>query len=270
MNLTVTTDEWTGPDDEFASEGPSEAADSESSEDDSSHEANRGRVALIATPIGNLADLTLRALERLRHSDVICCEDTRHSLRLLQRYAVGRKTLVSLHDRNEDRRIDEIISRARAGEAIAVLSDAGMPTVSDPGFRLVRACIEAGVPVDVLPGPSAVLTALAGSGLPTDAFYFGGFLPPKSGRRETEMREALDRTCTSIYFESPHRIARTLRVIATLSPDRPVCVARELTKKFETYHRGNAADLATQFENSPRKGEMTLVISGKPRRRSSE
>lgn len=234
-----------------------------------SADAFRGRVALIAGPIGNLLDLTLRALERLKASDVICCEDTRHSLRLFQRHGIGRKELISLHDRNEDRRLDEIIARARSGAAIAVVSDAGMPTVSDPGFRLVRACVAAGVPVDVLPGPSAVLTALAGSGLPTDAFYFGGFLPPKSGRRETELREALDRTCTSIYFESPHRIARSLRVLADHAPDRPVCVGRELTKKFETYHRGRAADLAADFEKSPRKGEMTLVIAGKARRRAS-
>lgn len=229
--------------------------------------AFRGRVALIASPIGNLGDLTFRALGRLRAADVIFCEDTRHSLRLLRRYEIARKPLLSLHDRNEASRSEEVIALARTGKVIAVLSDAGMPTVSDPGFRLVRACIDAGVPVDVLPGPSAVLTALAGSGLPTDAFYFGGFLPPKSGRRERELREALDRSATSIYFETPHRIARTLAVLAEIDPDRPLCVARELTKKFETYHRGNARDLAEEFNRTPRKGEMTLVISGMTRAR---
>lgn len=225
-----------------------------------------GRVALIAGPIGNLLDLTLRAWERLKASDVICCEDTRHSARLFQRHGIHCRHLLSLHDRNEDRRLGEILARARAGEAIAVLSDAGMPTICDPGFRLVRACIAEGVPVDILPGPSAILTALAGSGLPTDSFYFGGFLPVKSGKREAELRRALERECTSLYFESPHRISKTLEILARLDPGRPVCVARELTKRFETYHRGLASALAADFERSPRKGEMTLVISGLSRR----
>ncbi len=227
----------------------------------------RGRVALIASPIGNLADLTFRALARLRAADMICCEDTRHSQRLLQRHEIARKPLLSLHERNEASRSDEVIAQAKTGKVIAVLSDAGMPTVSDPGFRLVRACIDAGVPVDVLPGPSAVLTALAGSGLPTDAFYFGGFLPPKSGRRERELREALERRATSIYFETPHRIVRTLSVLADIDPERSLCVARELTKKFETFHRGSARELAEDFSRSPRKGEMTLVIAGMSRAR---
>ena len=227
----------------------------------------KGRVALIASPIGNLGDLSQRARERLEASDVICCEDTRHSVRLLKHYAVPRKTLISLHDRNEAARSEEVIERARAGEAIAVLSDAGMPTVSDPGYRLVRACIDAEVPVDVLPGPSAVLAALAGSGLPTDAFYFGGFLPQKSGKRERELAGAIERPATSIFFESPYRIGKTLSALAKLDPDRAVCVARELTKKFETFHRGTAADLAKDFTQHPRKGEMTVVIEGASRRK---
>lgn len=226
-----------------------------------------GRVAVIAGPIGNLSDLTLRALARLKAADLICCEDTRHSQRLFQRHEIGRKNLLSLHDRNEDARIAEVITRARRGEAIAVVSDAGMPSISDPGFRLIRACVAADVPVDVLPGPSAVLTALVGSGLPTDSFYFGGFLPPKSGRRETELREALERDCTSIFFESPHRIARSLGVIASIDPGRAVCVARELTKLHETFHRGAASVLAADFETRPRKGEITLVIAGRSRKK---
>lgn len=222
---------------------------------------------MVAGPIGNLGDLTLRALARLRAADLICCEDTRHSQRLFQRHEIGRKNLLSLHDRNEDARISEVISRVQRGEAIAVVSDAGMPSISDPGFRLIRACVAAGVPVDVLPGPSAVLTALVGSGLPTDSFFFGGFLPPKSGRRETELREALDRDCTSIYFESPHRIARSLAVIAAVDPERLVCVARELTKLHETFHRGAASVLAADFDARPQKGEMTLVIAGRSRKK---
>lgn len=230
----------------------------------------KGRVALIASPIGNLADLSQRAKERLEASDVICCEDTRHSVRLLRHYEISRKTLISLHDRNEAARAGEVIERARAGEAIAVLSDAGMPTVSDPGYRLVRTCIDAEVPVDVLPGPSAVLAALAGSGLPTDAFYFGGFLPQKSGKRERELAEAIERPATSIFFESPYRIAKTLSALAKLDPDRAVCVARELTKKFETFHRGTAAKLAEDFTQQPRKGEMTLVIEGATRKKQNK
>lgn len=244
--------------------------DSAETPDSQPADAFKGRLAVIATPIGNLGDLTFRSLERLQAADVLLCEDTRHSLRLLKRYEVGRKVLVSVHDRNEISRIPEVIRRLEEGESVALLSDAGMPTVSDPGFRVVRACVEAGIPVDVLPGPSAVLTALAGSGLPTDAFYFGGFLPPKSGRRVKELTEALERSVTSIYFESPHRIAKSLAVLAEQDPERPVCVARELTKKFESFHRGSAAELSADFNTQPRKGEMTLLVAGISRKKRSQ
>lgn len=247
-----------------------EPSDSVPSDSEDGKEAFGGRLALIASPIGNLGDLTFRARERLEASDIVCCEDTRHSVRLLKRYDIGQKTLLSLHDRNESGRCAEILERLQENAAVCVLSDAGMPTVSDPGYRIVRACIEADIPVDVLPGPSAVLTALAGSGLPTDAFFFGGFLPPKSGRRESMLQEALDRRATSLFFESPHRIVKTLKVLANLAPDRPVCVARELTKKFETFHRGSAAELLAEFEATPRKGEMTLVIGGMLRRMKTQ
>ena len=245
-------------------------SDSAESVDPDADTAFRGRLAVVATPIGNLGDLTFRALERLEAADVLLCEDTRHSLRLLRRYEIGHKVLVSVHDRNEASRVAEVIDRLRDGAAVALLSDAGMPTVSDPGYRVVRACIEAEIPVDVLPGPSAVLTALAGSGLPTDAFYFGGFLPPKSGRREKALVEALERTATSIFFESPHRIMKSLTVLASHDPDRPVCVARELTKKFETFHRGTANELRAAFEAQPRKGEMTLLVAGRSRKQRSQ
>lgn len=221
-----------------------------------------GSVKLLAGPIGNLGDITLRALQVLRDCHAVACEDTRRTRVLLERHGIPHKSLLSLHDHNEAHRAAEVASRAQRGEVIAVLSDAGMPTVSDPGFRLVRHCIAVGVPIEVLPGPSAVLTALAGSGLPTDAFFFGGFLPHKSGKKERLLQRALDREETSIFFESPHRIVKTLGQLAGLAPDRPVCVARELTKRHETWHRGTAQSLSEAFAGRTVKGEITMVIAG--------
>lgn len=221
-----------------------------------------GIVQLICTPIGNLGDISFRAVECLRQAQVIACEDTRHSSRLLKHYEIERKELVALHDHNEGQRAISLVERAAAGEHIVFLSDAGTPTISDPGYRLVQACIEADVRVEVIPGPSAVITALAGSGMPTDAFYFGGFLPVKSGRRRNQLEEALLRAETSIYFESPHRILKTLHALEEIAPDRRLCVARELTKKFETYHRGTAPELLGEFSGKVVKGEITLLIQG--------
>ena len=221
-----------------------------------------GLVQLISTLIGNLGDISFRAVECLKQADVIACEDTRHSSRLLNHLAIDRKELVALHDHNEGRKAASLVERAAQGERIVFLSDAGTPTISDPGYRLVNACIEASVKVEVIPGASAVITALAGSGMPTDAFYFGGFLPVKSGRRETVLEAALVRVETSIFFESPHRILKTLAVLAEVSPERPLCVARELTKKFETYHRGTASEILEEFADKAVKGEITLLIQG--------
>ncbi|MCB1235854.1 MAG: 16S rRNA (cytidine(1402)-2'-O)-methyltransferase [Verrucomicrobiae bacterium] len=229
-----------------------------------------GGIFLVSGPIGNLGDITLRAIETLRECDLIACEDTRHSLRLLERCQIGRKTTISYHEHNEASRTPELIQRALNGEKVAILTDAGSPSISDPGFRVAKAAREAGVPLTVLPGPSAVLTALIGSGLPTDSFYFGGFLPVKSGRRERELSEALARPHTSVYFESPHRLVKSLNVLASLAPERPICVSRELTKKFETYHHGNAAEVAAEFTRLPAvKGEITLVIQGAGRQSRS-
>lgn len=229
---------------------------------ESSPTAATGGIRLVAGPIGNLGDITLRALALLRDCHAIACEDTRHTRKLLERHEIPHKPLLSLHEHNEDHRITEILARARQGEIIAVLSDAGMPTISDPGFRLVRRCIEEGVPVEVLPGPSAVLTAVAGSGLPTDAFYFGGFLSHKTGKKEKQLERALERVETSIFFESPHRIAKTLGILASRAPERAVCVARELTKRHETWHRGTAQKLFAAFDGKTARGEITLVIAG--------
>jgi len=221
-----------------------------------------GLVQLICSPIGNLGDITFRAVEALRHADLIVCEDTRHSRRLLSHYDIPGSELWALHEHNEMKKAPEIVERALAGASVAVLSDAGTPTLSDPGFRLVNLCIENGVRVEVLPGPCAITCGLAGSGLPTDSFHFGGFLPVKSGKRERIMLEALDRTETSVFFESPHRILKSLAVIAEHAPDRSVCVARELTKKFETYHRGCAGELISSLSEGTVKGEITLLIQG--------
>src|SRR6516225_577822 len=202
---------------------------------------------LVGSPIGNLGDITFRALEVLKKVNIVAVEDTRRSSILLKHYEIG-KPLISFHEHNEARRTSELIKRLRSGESIALLTDAGMPSISDPGYRLVRASIESGIRIEVIPGPSAVLTALVGSGLPTDRFYFGGFLPIKSGQRETELLAALARDCTSIYFESPHRILKSLQVLGRIDPRRLVCVARELTKQFEEYRRGEVESVLAHYE----------------------
>ncbi|HSV63534.1 MAG TPA: 16S rRNA (cytidine(1402)-2'-O)-methyltransferase [Chthoniobacterales bacterium] len=216
---------------------------------------------VVATPIGNLDDITLRALEVLKLADVIAAEDTRHSGNLLKHFEI-RKPLVSYHEHNEAMRAAELVERLAAGENVALITDAGMPGLSDPGGRLIRKCIERGVPYTIVPGASAILTALVGSGLAADSFCFRGFLPVKSGQRERELRAALEREATTIFFESPYRILKTLTACAELAPDRQLCVARELTKKFEEFRRGTAAELRAHYEAHPAKGEITLVISG--------
>jgi 16S rRNA (cytidine1402-2'-O)-methyltransferase len=216
---------------------------------------------VIGTPIGNLDDITMRALECLKTADVIAAEDTRHSGNLLRHFEI-RKPLVSYHQHNEAMRTSELSERLAAGENVALITDAGMPGLSDPGARLIRACIERGLPYTVIPGVSAILTALVGSGLPLERFTFHGFLPVKSGGRERDLRAAAQRAETTVFFESPYRIAKTLAVCAEIMPERQLCVARELTKKFEEFRRGTASELLAHYEARPPKGEITLVISG--------
>jgi 16S rRNA (cytidine1402-2'-O)-methyltransferase len=216
---------------------------------------------LIPTPIGNRDDITLRALDVLRHVDAIACEDTRHSSPLLQHHGI-QKPLISLHEHNEIRRIPELIERAKSGESIAVITDAGMPGISDPGYRLVQRCIEESIPYEVLPGPSAILNALIGSGFPCHAFSFGGFLSVKKGKRAQALQAALDSGQTHLFFESPHRLTSTLEILSSLQPHARVCVARELTKKFETFHRDDAAGLYAYFLAHPPKGEIVLLVHG--------
>ena len=217
---------------------------------------------VIATPIGNLGDITLRALEILRDVDLVAAEDTRHSRILLGRYEID-KPFVSYHEHNEAMRAAQLIERLTNGEKIALITDAGTPGISDPGARLIRECIKRDLPFTIIPGPSSILTALIGSGFAAEKFFFGGFLPNKSGGRERELRAAAAREETTIFFESPHRLTKTLRASIDVLQDRQLCVARELTKKFEEFRRGPATELLAHYEARPPKGEIVLVISGR-------
>lgn len=224
---------------------------------------------VVATPIGNLGDISSRALEVLNSADLIAAEDTRHSGNLLRHFSIH-KPLISCHAHNEARRTAELIEALEGGRNVALISDAGLPSISDPGHRLVRACIERGLPYTVIPGASAVLTALIGSGFSTECFCFRGFLPVKSGQRERELTQAAERTETTVFFESPHRLLKTLEAGVKLLPERLWCVARELTKQFEEYRRGTPAQLLAHYRAHPPKGEIALVISGMDARTARE
>ena len=219
---------------------------------------------LVATPIGNLGDISQRALEILRSVDIIAAEDTRHSGNLLRHFEIKAR-LTSYHQHNEARRTAELVEELQAGRSIALITDAGMPGVSDPGHRLLRACIERELKYSVIPGPSAVLTALIGSGFDASQFFFGGFLPVKSGQRERELTHAAERSETTIFFESPHRLLKTLDAATRILPDRKICVARELTKQFEEYRIADAPTLLDHYTRHPAKGEIALVIDTKHR-----
>jgi 16S rRNA (cytidine1402-2'-O)-methyltransferase len=218
-----------------------------------------GRLVVCPTPIGNLEDVTLRVLSALRDADVVACEDTRRTRVLLERYGV-QATLISYHEHNERERTAELVERMRSGAVVALVSDAGMPLVSDPGYVLVQGCVAAGLEVEVLPGPSAALAALVASALPADAWRFVGFLP----RKRSALVEVLAAPETVVAFESPKRVAASLAVLAELDPSRPVAVCRELTKVHEEVVRGTAADLAARYESAPPRGEVVLVIGGAP------
>jgi 16S rRNA (cytidine1402-2'-O)-methyltransferase len=218
-------------------------------------EARPGRLVVCPTPIGNLEDVTLRVLGALREADVVACEDTRRTRVLLERYGV-RAELVSYHEHNERARAPELAARMRSGEVVALVSDAGMPLVSDPGFVLVQACVAAGLSVEVLPGPSAVLAALVASAMPAETWRFVGFLPRKRG----ELVAALSAPETVVAFESPRRLAASLAVLAELDAERPAAVCRELTKVHEEVVRGTAASLAERFAAQEPRGEIVLVV----------
>ena len=216
---------------------------------------------VVATPIGNLGDITLRALEVLKRVDIVAAEDTRHSGLLLKHFEI-KKPFVSYHQHNEAARTAELVERLARGENVALITDAGTPALSDPGMRLVRECISRELPFTIIPGPSSILTALVGSGFSTEKFFFRGFLPVKSGQRERELQIAAETEETTIFFESPYRLLRTLQACIAIMPERQLCVARELTKKFEEFRRGTASELLAHYEVHPAKGEIVLVISG--------
>jgi 16S rRNA (cytidine1402-2'-O)-methyltransferase len=220
-----------------------------------------GKLFVVATPIGNLEDITLRALRILKEADLIAAEDTRHTAQLLNHFEL-KKPLVSYHQFNEAKRTAEFREEFAAGKNIALVSDAGMPGVSDPGERLIRMCVEQGVTVEVIPGPSAVLQALVGAGFAMTPFHFGGFLPVKSGGRRRELAAAAVRDCTSVYFESPYRLERCLEDAAAEIPGTQLCVARELTKKFEELRRGTGAELLEHFRTTKPRGEICVVVQG--------
>jgi 16S rRNA (cytidine1402-2'-O)-methyltransferase len=218
-----------------------------------------GRLIVCPTPIGNLQDITLRVLAALREADIVACEDTRRTRVLLDRYGVA-ATLLSYHEHNEQARAAELVRRMRAGVVVALVSDAGMPLVSDPGFVLVRACVAAGLAVEVLPGPSAALAALVASALPAERWRFAGFLP----RKREELQRAFGAGETLVAFESPRRVAASLEALASIDPSRPVAVCRELTKVHEEVVRGSAAELAGRFREQAPRGEVVLVVGPAP------
>jgi len=215
---------------------------------------------VVATPIGNLGDITLRALDVLKSVDLVAAEDTRHSGMLLKYFGI-KKALISYHEHNEAMRTSQLIERLAQGESIALITDAGTPGLSDPGARLVRECIKRELSFTVIPGPSAILNALVGSGFLTERLSFRGFLPIKRGQRERELRVAAERDEATIFFESPYRLIKSLTACVDIMPNRQLCVARELTKKFEEFRRGIASELVAHYEAHPPKGEVVLVIS---------
>jgi len=215
-------------------------------------------LAVCATPIGNLEDVTLRVLRELEEADVVLCEDTRHTRRLLERHGIDAR-LLSYHEHNEAQRTAEVLPRLEAGERLALVSDAGLPAISDPGARLIAAAREAGVPVTVLPGPSAVETALVASGFGTDRFQFLGYLPRGARERRALWEDVARRPWALVAFESPQRLASSLASLAGVLPERPVAVCRELTKRYEEVVRGSASEVAERF-SAGTKGEITVVI----------
>ena len=220
-----------------------------------------GTLYLVGTPIGNLEDLTLRALRLLKEVSVVACEDTRQTQKLLNHYDI-RTPALSYHEHNEAERAAELVARLRAGSSVALVSDAGTPCISDPGYRLVHLAIREGIRVTPIPGACAFLCALIGSGLAVDAFHFNGFLPAKSGQRRTVLEALRHSVHTEVFYETPQRITAALEdMVAILGPDRPLVIAREITKLHEEFLRGPAGNLLAAARQTPLRGEITLIVS---------
>jgi len=233
--------------------------------DTSNSKPMKGTLYIVSTPIGNLEDITLRALRILKEVDLIAAEDTRHTGILLKHFGI-QKPLTSYFEGNEFKKREWILSRLKQGDRIALVSDAGTPGISDPGFRLIQIAIRNQIPIVPIPGPSAVITALSVSGLPTDAFLFKGFLPHKSKKRKDLLKQLVETKETLIFYESPHRINETLKDILEILGDREIVLTRELTKVYEEVLRGKVSEIQHQLAEKKIKGEITLVISGKNRK----
>jgi 16S rRNA (cytidine1402-2'-O)-methyltransferase len=220
----------------------------------------KGTLYVCATPIGNLGDITVRVLETLREVDLIAAEDTRHSRKLMQHYQIT-TPMTSYHEHNEKKRSLELVEKLKGGQAIALISDAGLPGISDPGCEVIRLCLAENIPVDVLPGPNAALTALVLSGMPAEHFAFHGFLPAATGARKKSLEQFTDLPQTQIFYEAPHRLVAALQGISECFGDRPVAVVRELTKLHQQVHRGTSAELKEAFEQTTPRGECCIIIA---------
>ena len=224
-----------------------------------------GVLYIVSTPIGNLEDITLRALRTLKTVDLIAAEDTRHTRRLLTHYEIH-VPLTSYFEGNQIQKGEKLTARLKAGESVALVSDAGTPTISDPGYRLLAQCIEANIPIIPIPGPSACIAAASVAGLPLHNFVFEGFLSPKSGRRKRQLADLCEESRTLIFYESPHRVIVFLRDVLEVFGDRRISIARELTKKFEEVFRGTVTEAIQKLQATPPRGEFTIVIAGLPSR----
>jgi 16S rRNA (cytidine1402-2'-O)-methyltransferase len=229
----------------------------------------KGTLYIVSTPIGNLEDITLRALRILKEVDLIAAEDTRNTGLLLKHFGI-QKPLTSYFEGNEQKKKEFILSRLKQGNRIALVSDAGTPGISDPGFRLIQTAIENQIPIVPIPGPSAVITALSVSGLPTDSFLFKGFLPHKSNKRRDLLNQLKEVKETLIFYESPHRLTETIKDILEILGDREIVLTRELTKIYEEILRGKMSEVQNQITERKLKGEITLILSGKTRRKTNE
>lgn len=223
--------------------------------------ASPGKIYLVATPIGNLGDISQRALETLNSVDLIACEDTRHSGSFLKKFDISKK-LISYHEFNESARAESLLDYLQSGKNIAVITDAGTPGISDPAYRIVRVAVENDIEIIPIPGPTAIIPALTASGLPTDRFFFEGFLSNKSASRRNRLEKIKELEHTLVFYESPHRVEKCLVDMLEILGDRDACLAREITKKFEQFIRGTVSEIINQIKNKNIKGEIVLVVAG--------